>query len=75
MTPNIKIDILKIKEVEHKDGEPISQYLRDIIESLMGRSVERQLQMPFTENNQQSIAEEIGYRNALTDILSFFQEN
>lgn len=70
----IEIHIPLAQEVERKDGEPISQYLHAIIQSLMGNSIQRQIAFPFNEKNQQHVAEEIGYRNALLDILSFFQE-
>lgn len=63
--------------VPQEDGEQLTNYSNSILNSLMSDSVNRTLHLEFSAANQQKIAEEIGYRRALLDFLTFFssQEN
>lgn len=63
--------------VERKDGEQLTIYSNSILKALMTDSVNRTMSMEFSVENQQRIAEEIGYRRALLEFSSYFgsQEN
>jgi len=61
-------------DIESQDGETLSNYQSTILKSLLSASTERSLSMNFTPENQQKIAEEIGYRRALLSFISYFEK-
>lgn len=73
----IELDLRNSAFPEHKDGEQMTIYTKHILNTLLANSVKRTLSLEFSEQNQQFIAEELGYRRALLDFSSFFgsQEN
>ena len=75
MKPKFSITLNADVNFPNKDGEPLPIYAHNIITQLLAQSVERQIALPFIEKNQQAIAEEIGYRKALMEFASFFQES
>ena len=73
-----KLTLFKERELSEQEGEQMTSYTLRIIKSLLESSAEKSILMPFTQANQQIIAEEIGYRRALQDLAShftFLQEN
>lgn len=63
--------------IERKDGEQLTIYQNHIINSLLSDSANKTLSTGFSPENQQLLAEELGYRRALLEFLSYFssQEN
>lgn len=61
-------------DIERQDGEPMPTYLSQIIKQLLSNSAQRQLSLNFTEQNRLQIAEEIGYRRALQELATFYQD-
>lgn len=68
------ITLNNLTDTERQDGEPMPTYLSQIIKQLLSNSAQRQLNLNFTEQNQLQVAEEIGYRRALQELATFFQE-
>lgn len=68
----IEITLGKLENPECKDGEQLTIYQNSIIKALYTNSFQRTLHMGFTPENQQKIAEELGYRRAILDFLNFF---
>lgn len=58
--------------IEKKDGEQLTIYQNNIIKSLISDSANKTFHMKFSVENQQAIAEELGYRRALLDFLAYF---
>lgn len=73
----ISIDLGSPNFPEHKEGEQLTSYSMTILNSLLTDSINKTLGMDFSVENQQKIAEEIGYRRALLEFQSYFssQEN
>lgn len=67
-----EIDLGSSSLPEAKDGEELTTYTRTTIKTLLASSAKRTLTFPFSIENQQKIAEEIGYRRALLDLLFYF---
>ena len=58
-----------------EDGGQLTFNQVAILKKLLSRSAERSLSLPFSQENQQAFAEEIGYRKALLDFSSHFNIN
>lgn len=73
----LELTIGKMENPESKDGEQLTIYQNSIIKALYANSFQRTIHTGFTPENQQKIAEELGYRRALLDFLNYFvsQEN
>ena len=74
----INLTLYQEKDPSVHEGEQMTIYTHTILKSLLESSVQKSLHMAFTQENQQVIAEEIGYRRALQDFASYFtfpQEN
>lgn len=76
MKLTIDLDSLNLLPLD-TTNESLTTHTKLIVNSLLTNSITRTLSMPFTPDNQQRIAEELGYRRALLEFLSYFtpQEN
>ena len=74
----INLTLYKEKDPSAQEGEQMTLYSYSILKTLLESSAQRTLLLNFTQDNQQIIAEEIGYRRALQDLATYFtfpQEN
>lgn len=54
------------------DGGQMTLAAHAILKSMLEKSSVRTLSMEFSQENQQRIAEEIGYRKAILEFISYF---
>ena len=74
---NISFNLGEVLYTERKDGEQLTNYQTSILKTLLSNSANKTLITGFSPENQQVIAEELGYRRALLEFQSYFssQEN